>query len=135
MNESNLKHLEFIQNVITRMNTNSFQIKNWAVTLSSALLAIYSSTNNINFFYISALPIITFWSLDAYYLQQERKYRALFDDVVNFIDSSNPIPVFTMDTRKYVNGRYSYFNCFISRTLRKTYFFMSLLVIFAYFVI
>lgn len=40
MADEQLKHLEFIQNVITRMNTNSFQIKAWAVTIVSALLAI-----------------------------------------------------------------------------------------------
>ena len=45
MTNEQLKHLEFIQNVITRMNTNSFQIKTWAVTLVSALLAIFASTN------------------------------------------------------------------------------------------
>lgn len=39
-----LKHLEFIQNVITRMNTNSFQIKGWTVGIISAALAVYAST-------------------------------------------------------------------------------------------
>ena len=45
----NIKHLEFIQNVITRMNTNSFQIKGWSIVVVSALLAIYASTKD-NFF-------------------------------------------------------------------------------------
>ena len=39
MSEDKLKHLEFIQNIITRMNTNSFLIKGWAVTIASAILA------------------------------------------------------------------------------------------------
>ena len=33
MNENKLKHLEFIQNIITRMNSNSFVIKGWSITL------------------------------------------------------------------------------------------------------
>lgn len=45
-NEYKVKHLEFIQNVITRMNTNSFQIKEWTVTITSALLAIFAAKSN-----------------------------------------------------------------------------------------
>ena len=40
--EKKLKHLEFIQNVILRMNNNSFLIKGWAITLISALFALAS---------------------------------------------------------------------------------------------
>jgi len=39
-NQETMQHLEFIQNVITRMNTNSFQIKGMAITIVSALIAI-----------------------------------------------------------------------------------------------
>jgi hypothetical protein len=37
MDENKRKHLEFIQGVITRMNTSSFLIKGWTITLVSAL--------------------------------------------------------------------------------------------------
>ena len=40
MLEEKLKHLEFIQNAINRMNANSFQIKGWMITITAALLAI-----------------------------------------------------------------------------------------------
>jgi hypothetical protein len=42
-NDNKIKHLEFIQGVITRMNANSFQIKGWSVTITAALLALYAS--------------------------------------------------------------------------------------------
>lgn len=35
-----IKHLEFIQAVITRMGTNSFLVKGWALTLAAAFLAL-----------------------------------------------------------------------------------------------
>ena len=35
--ESKIEHLKMIQGIITRMNTNSFQIKGWTITLVSAL--------------------------------------------------------------------------------------------------
>ena len=44
MMENKIKHLEFIQSTITRMNQNSFQIKGWMITLVSALLALYASS-------------------------------------------------------------------------------------------
>lgn len=54
---SNEKHLEFIQNIITRMNTNSFQIKGWAVTIVYALLAIYASSKNEYFILAAKITI------------------------------------------------------------------------------
>ena len=37
MEADKIKHIEFIQDTITRMNVNSFQIKSWNVTILSAL--------------------------------------------------------------------------------------------------
>ena len=36
MMENKIKHLEFIQSTITRMNQNSFQIKGWMITFVSS---------------------------------------------------------------------------------------------------
>ena len=49
--DEKLKHLEFIQNVITRMNRNSFQLKGWAITIVSAILALAASTKNYDILY------------------------------------------------------------------------------------
>jgi len=54
MSPEKIKHLEFIQNVITRMNTNSFQIKGWCIVIASALLAIFASTKD-NYFFLVAV--------------------------------------------------------------------------------
>lgn len=75
MSPEEIKHLEFIQNVITRMNTNSFQIKGWSIVIASALLAVYASNQNNYFFLAAVFPTLVFWFLDAYYLSQERKFR------------------------------------------------------------
>lgn len=40
MCEKKLKHLEFIQDMISRMAKNSFALKGWAVTLVAALFAL-----------------------------------------------------------------------------------------------
>ena len=38
--EKKLKHLEFIQNAINRMASNSFIIKGWCITLIVGLFAL-----------------------------------------------------------------------------------------------
>lgn len=81
MTEDSRKHLEFIQNVITRMNTNSFAIKGWAVTLVSALFALAAKDSDHRFVVVAYFPIIMFWLLDGFYLSQERQYRKLYDQV------------------------------------------------------
>lgn len=42
--EFNEKHLEFLQSNISRMNQCSFQMKGWAITIVSALIAVYVAT-------------------------------------------------------------------------------------------
>ncbi|RAJ80387.1 hypothetical protein CLV59_105496 [Chitinophaga dinghuensis] len=79
--EAKLKHLEFIQAIITRMNTNSFLLKGWAVTLVSALFALAAKDTNGKYVIVTYIPILIFWILDGYYLSQERKFRALYNTV------------------------------------------------------
>ncbi len=45
--ENKIKHLEFIQIVITRMNVNSFFLRGWSVTLVAALFALAAKDFNM----------------------------------------------------------------------------------------
>lgn len=74
-------HLELVQNVITRMNSNSFAIKGWVITLVTAIYGLAISTSNKSILYLSIFVTLTFWGLDGYYLYQERLYRKLYDYV------------------------------------------------------
>lgn len=100
--EAKLKHLEFIQNIITRMNLNSFSIKKWTVTLITIIITIASSINNDNTNKVLLLPyllIALFWVLDGFFLYQERLFRGLYNDVAT---KNNDIEIdFSMDIRKY----------------------------------
>lgn len=73
-----LKHLEMIQQVITRMNSHSFLIKGWSITLTSAILTLGAKENH-TLIWVAFLPCLAFWLLDAFYLRQERLYRKLWD--------------------------------------------------------
>ena len=121
MEPEKLKHLEFIQNVITRMNTNSFQIKGWAIIIVSATLALYASTKEECFILVGVFPTLIFWFLDAYYLTQERKFRGLYNDVAGVSEKPFDLKPFAMRPDLYVGGKYSYFKVFWSTTIWKVY--------------
>lgn len=108
--EGKIKHLEFIQNIITRMNSNSFTIKGWMITIVSALLAIYASNSNEIFIFVAIFPVVVFWFLDAYYLTQERKFRKLYDAVVD----DKITPIFSM---KHNENTVCYFEVLWSPTI------------------
>ncbi len=79
--ETRIAHLQMIQAVITRMAGNSFLVKGWTVTLVAALFALAAADANRFFIYVAYLPAVMFWSLDAYFLRQERLFRKLYDQV------------------------------------------------------
>lgn len=113
MEQDKIKHLEFIQNIINRMNTNSFQIKGWMITIVSALLALYASSNNYVYVFVAIVPTFIFWFIDSYYLRQERRFRGLYEDVIK---PEKNITAFSMDVTNYKSGRYKYCRCLFSTT-------------------
>lgn len=118
MEQEKIQHLEFIQNIINRMNSNSFQIKEWMITIVSALLALYASSDNVTYIFVAIVPTLLFWYLDAYYLQLERKFRGLYDDVK---DPEKSIPFFSMDITNYKDGRFKFCECLFSKTTAPLY--------------
>lgn len=114
MNENKIKHLEFIQNVITRMNSNSFLIKGWGLTLVSALFALASKDANSNYVLITGLVLPIFWILDGFFISTEWKYRDLYDDIRVKENSSID---FSMDISRYNSSKNSWPNGIWSKTL------------------
>jgi len=125
MTQEQLKHLEFIQNVITRMNSNSFSIKGWMITIVSAFLALYASSKNIDYILFAIPIVIVFWLLDSYYLLQERKFRALYNDKAGLNINPKDVKDFEMNPALYTKNddiKYSFFNVFKSVTQWMLYF-------------
>lgn len=126
-----IKHLEFIQGVINRMGSNSFQMKGWMITIVSALLALYSSSSIKAYLLFAILPTLLFWYLDSYYLQQERKFRGLYNDVAKVPENPKEIKPFAMPLNLYTGGKYSFLDVFTSETVLPLYAFVivALLVV------
>ena len=83
MEADSIKHLEFIQGVINRHNSNSFMLKGWAITIASALYALAGTVNEPILVLISIVPILLFWGLDAFYLSNERCFVDLYSAVAS----------------------------------------------------
>ena len=113
--EAKLKHLEMIQGVINRMAGNSFLLKGWSVTLTSALFALAAKDANPFFVYLAYFPCATFWSLDGYFLRQERLYRKHYQAVSEKAPSDID---FSMNAAAYENDVDSWFTTCFSITLR-----------------
>ena len=78
MSDAQIKYLEMVQAVVTRLASNSFILKGWSVTVATALLGFAGSQQVQRLALLALLPALSFWVLDAYYLAQERRYRRLF---------------------------------------------------------
>lgn len=91
-------HLGLIQAVVTRMAQNSFLLKGWAVTLVAALFALAAADTREQIVLVGLFPALVFWGLDAYYLRQERLFRALYDFVRSAPEGSLSDRVLSMDT-------------------------------------
>ena len=123
--DKKIKHLEFIQGVINRMAANSFAYKGWAITLTSALAAISVSKDyEPGYLIIAIVPLVFFWGLDGYYLQQERLFRKLYDDVRKKKDVD-----FSMNTQKFQTQIDSWFTVCWSRTIAPLYLPILVLVV------
>ena len=81
MADHKAKHLEFIQEAIKRMNTLSFQIKGWCITLVSAINVLAAKDVDHDHILLVYWIVPIFWAMDAFYLSQERQYRTLYNEV------------------------------------------------------
>jgi hypothetical protein len=80
-------YLNILQGVIARMASNSANCKTWCITLSSAILVVIADKNKPNYAWIALIPIILFFLLDAYYLAQERSFRAIYNKFIQDLHS------------------------------------------------
>jgi len=96
--ENKRKHLELIQNVITRMAGNLFFLRGWSITLIAALFALFIKEPDRRYIFVVYFPVVIFWILDGYFLSQERLFRALYDHVRKLDEKEID---FSMDTSKY----------------------------------
>ncbi|MDY6398431.1 MAG: hypothetical protein SPL22_11975 [Treponema sp.] len=119
MTEDDRLYLQFLQNNIARMNTNSVQAKGWCIAIVSALLAIFAQTNNELFIWICLIPVILFCILDALYLQQEHKFVGMYNDFVKGNDTKPTL--YEMSLKSYEKGTKGFFKALRSWSVWMVY--------------
>jgi hypothetical protein len=113
-----LKHLEFIQAVITRLANDSFLMKGWALTVAGAFYGFAVKGTSWKLAAIGLMPVLIFWGLDGYFLRQERLFRGLYDQV----RQHNPrIEPFCMNAAAHAQVVASWGRTLVSRTLAPFY--------------
>ncbi len=112
-----LKEIDLIQTVINRMANTSFLIKGWAVTMIGLIFSFKSNPETLPLVFI---PVLLFWFLDAYFLQQERLYRKLYEWVIQnrLTDDTN---LFSLNTKRFQQQGHSLVHSMFSMTIRNFY--------------
>jgi len=98
------EYFKIIQNVIARMAQNSFQIKAWSATLFTAIILLTYSIINLIVYIVLLIVIGLFWSLDSYYLKQERLFRKLYEarvDEFNNDKKRKDFKIFDMKVKEF----------------------------------
>ena len=112
--EKKLKHLDFLQLVITRMNVNSFLLKGWTITLVAGLFAFAAKDSKISYVLITYISTPLFWFLDGYYLSLERQYRALYNIVKDMKEDDID---FDLNASPFNKGKNRWIPCVFSKVL------------------
>lgn len=88
-----MKSLDYTQNAINRMAENSAKLKSWFLPVVSAFYLFFSKSVSeeskydlSEFDVLWCIPLFLFVYLDGFYLNQERLFRAIYED---FADSIN----------------------------------------------
>ena len=97
------KKIHLIQNIIQRMANNSFMIKGWAITLFVGLVSFFKLSKLSDVILgISLLIIVcSFYYLDAFFLWTERKYRNLYNSVIQKRQKNDFNNLYNLSTKEY----------------------------------
>ena len=130
--EKVVKHLEMAQAVINRLGSNSFLLKGWSMTIIVTAMVLIAR-HDIQHPCLSLsliIPILGFWTLDGYFLWQERLFRKIYDEIRRQSDTD-----FKMDVMKHKNKpKCSRASAMFSDTLVIFYLAEVVLTIFVFFI-
>jgi hypothetical protein len=116
------KEIDLIQNCINRMAQNSFLIKGWSLTVVAVVLALSEKlTDSIYLCMVILIPLVSFWYLDAFFLQTERMYRKMYEWVLNARQKEDYSCLYDLNPHRFENQVDSIRQIMWSLTLRVFY--------------
>lgn len=75
-----IKHIEILQDTITRMANNSASCKAWTLTIVTGIAALFFNKSFAVF--LGIVPILLFFMLDSLYLGLEQQFRDIYGNFV-----------------------------------------------------
>lgn len=113
--ENKIRYLEMIQNVMSRMASNSFLLKGWTVTIVVGLFA-FANKDDMNSKYIlfALIPTLFFWPLDGFFIRQEWLFKKLYEHVITVGETDVN---FSMKTDQFKTDKVSWIKAIFSKTL------------------
>ncbi|OZC48467.1 hypothetical protein CH289_18925 [Rhodococcus sp. RS1C4] len=92
--EDRRKHLELVSAVIGRMASASSTAKGWSITIAGAAFGVAVVRDSWYLFLLGIVGLIVFCIIDGLYLHNEKRFRDLYDAIVE----DNSITPLSMDT-------------------------------------
>ena len=125
------KELDLIQDCISRMARNSFMLKGWAITVVVITWAIIGTENWGSLSILLLLvPTIMFWSLDAFFLLTEKRYRKLYEWVISErLEKKSNAYLYNLNPLRFKEAAGPGWKCFLSKTLLPFYGALVLIII------
>ena len=116
------KEIDLIQSCISRMAHNSFLIKGWSLTLVTVMLALTGkSIDPIYLCLVLFMPLLSFWYLDAFFLQTEKMYRKMYEWVIQSRPKNDLSDLYNLNPHRFKDKVDSRAKVMWSITLRVFY--------------
>lgn len=87
------KQVTRYQAIVTRLASNSVQVKTWCVTAVGALAAVAVNNDRGGLFFVALAILVIFMLLDVQYLWLERRFRDGAHQLVRQVVGSEPRPL------------------------------------------
>lgn len=100
------------------MANNSFLLKGWSIVVVGALIGLNKDGLDVKVVWIGLFLTLMFWALDAYFLRQERFFRARYDEVRKKEEKEID---FSMGLETPLTSKDAWINVFFSVTLKLFY--------------
>ena len=125
VDENTREYLKMLQAIITRLNTNSFQIKTIATTIITSFMVFMYEKNQdkiVNF--TICVLVFMFWVVDTYFLRSEKAYRKKYNETVyaNNHDNGKKCKIYDLDiTEKLKEKDILFCKVMVSKTIWPVY--------------
>jgi hypothetical protein len=96
--EDRRKHLELVSAIVGRMAGASSASKGWSITIAGAAFGVAVVRDSWYLFLLGIVALVVFGIIDGLYLHNEKRFRDLYDAIVE----DNSISPLSMDTSSLV---------------------------------